>query len=362
MKIENIKIKKFRSYDHLELSFSPEVNILYGKNGTGKTNLVESLYFLALTKSFRLNNDKFLIKKNEIAATVEGNILTDVSTNYKITINEEGKRIEIDKTKVKKMSEYISRINVILFNPLDSKVINDAPAVRRRLLNVEISQLYKEYLVYLSNYDKVLKQRNTYLKVVYTNGNASKDYLNILTDKLIEYGIKIAEYRNNFINSINEYITDIYKNIFLKGELRLRYSSDFKNKSADEIREKFRELYIKEISNGKTVIGIQHDDIDFLLDGNKLKDWGSVGQIKNSIISFKLAEIIVFEKIKHEFPILILDDLFSELDKEKIENILKMLNHNVQTFITTTDIDNVNTSLFNDYKIFNVTEDGIKEA
>lgn len=361
MIIKDIKIKKFRSYDNLRLDFSPEINIIYGQNGMGKTNLVEAIYFLALTKSFRTNVDKNVIKKGELAALVEANVLTDYSTKYKLNINDEGKRLEVNNNKIDKISDYISRINVVLFNPLDTKIVNDSPSARRKMLNISISEVYKEYLIYLSNYEKVLKQRNSYIKTYGNTNKMNKYYLDVITDKLIEYGMKICEYRIDYISKLNEHIGKIYQNIFETGEIYIKYSGEFKNKSFDEIKSKFEDIYQKELIFGKTMIGIQHDDFDFILDGNKIKEWGSVGQIKNSIISYKLSEIMILFKEKGEYPILILDDLFSELDKKKISNILKMLNHNVQTFITTTEIDNVDVNNFDNYKIFHITNEKVLE-
>ncbi len=361
MKIQDLKLTNFRNYEKLSIEFSPYVNILYGKNGTGKTNIVEAIYYLAITKSFRVTNDRLLIKKDSQAASVEGNVITNVKTNYKITINDNGKKTEIDNNKQEKISDYVSNINVILFQPDDTRVVTDAPSYRRKLLNIEISQLHKEYLLLLSGYDKLLKHRNSYLKELYINGSASKEYLDILTKKLIDFGLQINKYRQEFINNINEYIGEIYKNIFTHGDMSVKYRSDFNNKNEEELLKMYKKAYSKEMTLGKTAIGIHHDDLEFILDGNKVKDWGSVGQVKNTIISFKLAEIIIVEKTKKEYPILILDDLFSELDKEKVENILKMLNNYVQTFITTTDIENIDLSLFKESKIFKITEGTVEE-
>ena len=360
MQILNLKLKNFRNYDNLYLEFSPYMNILYGKNGTGKTNIVEAIYYLAITKSFRVKNDNYLIKKECISTTVSADVKTDDITNYKITLKENGKKTEIDQTKLNRISDYISRINVILFNPNDTNIIVDSPSLRRKMLNIEISQIYNDYLLNLSAYDKVLKHRNAYLKQLYINGSASKDYLDILTKKLVSFGMKIRDYRMNFICDINDYISQIYSDIFQYGELKVKYISNYGKKNEDEILELYRNNYYKEIQYGKTLYGIHHDDVEFNLDGNKIKDYGSVGQIKNAIISFRLAEIIIIEKRKKEYPILILDDLFSELDQSKIKNILTMLNNYVQTFITTTEVDQIDFSNFKEYKLFNIDE--IKEA
>ena len=228
------------------------------------------------------------------------------------------------------------------------------------MLNIEISQIYKEYLVILTNYQRILKQRNFYLRGMYVNGSYTNTYLDILTKKLIEFGSIICKYREKFVDNINKYIASNYKKIFGSGTLKIRYVSTFKNKSEDDLIKRYKDNYQKELSVGKTLEGIHHDDIVFVLDNNNLKEWGSEGQRKNAIISFKLAEISVINEIKGYYPILILDDLFSELDKEKVTNLLGMLDRNVQTFMTTTDLKNISKKVIKDAKKFKVN-DGILE-
>ena len=362
MKIDNINLVNFRNYEKLDISFGDGLNIFYGKNGSGKTNLIEAIYILALTKSFRISNDKLLIKKGSIKSKINGEITkNDDATKYSVIISNEGKTVEINDTKVDKISDYVSKINIILFNPVDTRLIDDAPVDRRKMVNIEISQLNKEYLIILANYNRILKQRNFYLRSLYVNGNNDTNYLNILTNKLIEYGLLINKYRSEFIENINKYIKDIYSNIFKSGELKIKYVSSFNNKNSSKLLKSYQQNYKKEMEVGKTLIGVHHDDILFYLDNYNLKELGSEGQRKNAIISFKLAEIKVINEIKKINPILILDDLFSELDKEKICNILKLLDKDVQTFITTTEINKVDKKILKNSKIFKVDEGIIKE-
>ena len=362
MKIENICLTNFRNYDNLNVTFSDALNIIYGLNGSGKTNLIEAIYLLALSKSFRISNDKVLIKKGKIKAKVNGNVLKNNDSNlYGVEITLDGKVVSINEEKKDKISDYISRINIVLFEPSNTMLISDAPSERRKLLNIEISQIYKEYLVILTNYQRILKQRNFYIRGMYINGSYTSEYLDILTKKLVEYGKVICKYRQDFIDNINKYITSNYEKIFGSGTLKIRYVSTFKNKSEDDLIKRFKDNYQKELSVGKTLEGIHHDDIMFILDNNNLKEWGSEGQRKNAIISFKLAEINVINEIKGYYPILILDDLFSELDKEKITNLLGMLDRNVQTFITTTDLKNISKKVIKDAKKIKVCDGAIEE-
>ncbi len=360
MKIDSLSLMNFRNYETLNISFG-DLNIIYGLNGSGKTNIIEAIYTLALTKSFRINNDKVMIKKGKIKAKIKGNVLKNGDENtFGVEISNDGKVVTINGEKQDKVSDYVSRINVILFNPSDTRLIDEAPMIRRKMLNIEISQIYKEYLVILTNYQRILKQRNFYLRGMYVNGSYTNTYLDILTKKLIEYGSIICKYREKFVDNINKYIASNYEKIFGSGTLKIRYVSTFKNKSEDDLIKRYKDNYQKELSVGKTLEGIHHDDIVFVLDNNNLKEWGSEGQRKNAIISFKLAEISVINEIKGYYPILILDDLFSELDKEKVTNLLGMLDRNVQTFITTTDLKNISKKVIKDAKKFKVN-DGILE-
>ena len=361
MKIDSLSLMNFRNYETLNISFG-DLNIIYGLNGSGKTNIIEAIYTLALTKSFRINNDKVMIKKGKIKAKIKGNVLKNGDENtFGVEISNDGKVVTINGEKQDKVSDYVSRINVILFNPSDTRLIDESPMIRRKMLNIEISQIYKEYLVILTNYQRILKQRNFYLRGMYVNGSYTNTYLDILTKKLIEYGSIICKYREKFVDNINKYIASNYEKIFGSGTLKIRYVSTFKNKSEDDLIKRFKDNYQKELSVGKTLEGIHHDDIMFILDNNNLKEWGSEGQRKNAIISFKLAEINVINEIKGYYPILILDDLFSELDKEKITNLLGMLDRNVQTFITTTDLKNISKKVIKDAKKIKVCDGAIEE-
>lgn len=360
MKIDSLSLMNFRNYETLNISFG-DLNIIYGLNGSGKTNIIEAIYTLALTKSFRINNDKVMIKKGKIKAKIKGNVLKNGDENtFGVEISNDGKVVTINDERQEKVSDYVSRINVILFNPSDTRLIDDAPMIRRKMLNIEISQIYKEYLVILTNYQRILKQRNFYLRGMYVNGSYTNTYLDILTKKLIEFGSIICKYREKFVDNINKYIASNYEKIFGSGTLKIRYVSTFKNKSEDDLIKRYKDNYQKELSVGKTLEGIHHDDIVFVLDNNNLKEWGSEGQRKNAIISFKLAEISVINEIKGYYPILILDDLFSELDKVKVTNLLGMLDRNVQTFMTTTDLKNISKKVIKDAKKFKVN-DGILE-
>ena len=354
MRITNLKLYNFRNYDTLSLDFSNKQNIIIGHNGSGKTNIIEAIYVLAITKSFRGSLDKVLIKDNKTGLSIEGKIKDKIIHNYKLILSDEGKIVKIDNNRIAKLSNYISKINVVLFTPEDTDVIKNSPTTRRNMVNIEISQMENGYLHLLNEYNKVLKQRNAFLKLMYVNKLASPDYLWILTEKLIDYGLEICKYREKFIENILKYYDDINQTITKKKGLKIIYVSSFKNKIKEELMKKYKNYLDKDIIIGKTSIGIHHDDYIFSLNGKILKDYGSEGEQKNAIICFKLALIEVYIKEKEIYPILILDDLFSELDAKKINNILKKLNKNLQIFITTTDLKHINTKILNNCTVFNI--------
>lgn len=358
MQLQSLKLLHFRNYEHLEIKFHPKINIIYGNNGSGKTNLVEAIYVMAVTRSFRNVNEKVLIQNGATLSKIEGNIIyNDVyPTNYRIYLEKDGKKVKINKNRIVKLSDYITKIPIVLFSPDDLKFLKDTPSTRRKQLNISISQYSLSYLKNLSYYNKLLKQRNAYLKKLIVNANQSLEYLNILTEKLVNFGLKIYDERFNYINKINNFLGKYYKCITGLDGLKVVYHSNYENKGNQKLLESYQHLLKKDLTFGKTNLGIHTDDLHFMLNGYDLKDYGSEGQQKNAIIAFKLSELELLREILGYFPILILDDIFSELDREKIENIFKLLRKDVQIFITTTDLTLFDNFLIGDYKSLEIID------
>ncbi len=363
MQIQELKLLNFRNYNQLSVQFDKHLNILYGENGSGKTNLIESIYVLALTRSFKQVNDKILIKNGTNLTRIEGIIQNKYKNTYRVVITNEGKKVKIDKTKITKISEYVSKINIVLFNPNDLKMIKDTPSIRRKYLNIAISQLHVDYLKLLGDYNKLLKIRNAYLKKMYLNGNSLQSYLQVLTEKLVDLGMEIYEQRRTYIEQMNGFITDIYEEITGKSNLYVKYISEYDHKSREDLLNLYHKNLKRDLLLGKTNIGIHHDDYVFLLEDFDLKDFGSEGQQKNAVISWKFSEISMLKENKGITPILILDDLLSELDLEKIKNILKFIEEDIQTFITTTEIEKLTSLLINkEYKKYHVVNGVLEEV
>ena len=253
----------FRNYILEDFEFSKNKNIIIGNNGMGKTNIIEAIYYLALTKSFRTNEDESLINKNHQSCAIRGEIKTKTTNDYKIIIEKAGKKVFINNNQVKRISDYISKINVILFNQEDLKLIKDSPSVRRKLINMEISQLNNEYLKMLSYYNKVLKQRNTYLKSMLINNMIPKEYLNIITEKLVDIGMYIYRLREEYIDDINTLLNINFNKITKKDGIYLKYISDYNSLTKEKLLKKYEKNLNKDLNYGKTTIGIHLDDFVF---------------------------------------------------------------------------------------------------
>lgn len=363
MILSKISITNFRNYSNLKLDFNKKINIFIGNNAQGKTNILESIYVLSITKSHRCSKDLFLIKNNEVFSKINGCIIHENSLrkNYEILINEHGKKVSINDVPLRKTSEYISNINTIMFCPDDLEIIKGPPNGRRYFLNIEIGQFYNNYLKILNNYNKVLKNRNEYLKNNLNNFN--NIYFDVLTDEIINLNIQIIKYRNDFINKINFYIKKIYKDLVGNDEIYIKYDTFVEilddKKLYKEIKKKFNKILYQEKQQGTTLIGIHRDDFSIYLNDVKINNYGSQGQHRISILCFKLAEIEMMRENKYIKPILLLDDIFSELDNEKKNNILKYIDNDLQIFITSTDINNIDNSLIKNADIFYVEDSNI---
>ena len=359
MFLKEISLKNFRNYDNLKLKFNKKINIFIGNNAQGKTNILESIYFLSITKSHRTNKEMFLIKNNEIFTKVIGKVKTEgsLSKKYEVMLNENGKKVSINDNIIKKISDYLSNINVIMFCPDDLEIIKGTPSERRYFLNIEIGQLYNEYIKHIYNYHKILKNRNEYLK---KNVNFDRVYFDVLTEELIKENIFIIKYRKKYINLINEYIPEIYKGLTKKDNIYLKYETfidiDDEDKMYERIKEKFKKSFDNEMFQKVTLYGAHKDDFSVYIDDIKINNYGSQGQHRIAILAIKLSEVEIFKKEKDSKPILLLDDIFSELDKIKKNNIIKYIDGDLQVFITSTDLKNISRKILKEADIFKVKE------
>lgn len=346
MLIKNLKLKNFRNYDNLDIEFSSNQNIIIGNNAQGKTNIIEAIYYLAITKSFLVNSDNTIINNNSDSSKIIGDILSNNrKKKLSILINSMTKKLQINDKVIKKHASYIGNLKVILFNPDNVRILKEAPGNRRRFLNIELSQLYSSYVNLLNDYNLLLKQRNEYLKNIKLTSNCNAIYMDIINDKYVSLNVLIVKYRDEFIKKINEYIDDIYYNIAGDKGLKIIYNScipvDEENVMRQNLLDKVKKSYDREIVLGNSLIGSHREDFGFYLNDLDLSLYGSQGQVKMAILSLRLAESFVFKDICMENPILLLDDVFSELDINKRNNLIKYLNFDIQSIITTTDLNDI---------------------
>ena len=360
MILTKLQLKNFRNYDNLDLNFNKKINIFIGNNAQGKTNILESIYVLSLTKSHRTNKDLYLIKQNSLFTKIIGTIKDDdKNTKYEVLINENGKGVSINDKPLKKVSEYLSKINAIMFCPDDLEIIKGSPQERRSFFNISISGFNNNYVRYLNEYNKILKTRNEYLK---NYEIVNKDYLDVLTNKLIDLNIYIYNERKKYVETINKYLKDIYKDITGKENIILKYDSFMDNDDRNELEDKFNMVYNNELFQKVTLLGIHKDDFSIFIDDVKINNYGSQGQHRIAILCLKLAEIKIYEEEYNKKPILLLDDIFSELDSTKKTNIIKFIKNDLQVFITSTDLNNIDKKIIKEADIYKIDNGKVVEG
>ena len=360
MILTNLKLKNFRNYDDLDLTFNKKINIFIGNNAQGKTNILESIYVLSLTKSHRTNKDLYLIKQNSLFTKIIGTINdNDIINKYEVLINENGKRVSINDKPLKKVSEYLSKINAIMFCPDDLEIIKGSPQERRSFFNISISGFNNNYVRYLNEYNKILKTRNEYLK---NDEIINKDYLDVLTNKLIDLNIYIYNERKKYVETINKYLKNIYKDITGKENIILKYDSFIDNDDRNELEDKFNMVYNNELFQKVTLLGVHKDDFSIFIDDIKINNYGSQGQHRIAILCLKLAEIKIYEEEYNKKPILLLDDIFSELDSTKKTNIIKFIKNDLQVFITSTDLNNIDKKIIKEADIYKIDNGKVVEG
>lgn len=367
MYLKRIELINFRNYTHVKASFNKGINIIYGKNAQGKTNLLESIYLLGLTNSHRSTIDNSLINSKKDFLQVKGILKKDkIDTDLEIFLDYKKKIMKIDNSSISKVSDYISNMNIIIFTPDDLDIIKGSPQVRRKFLNVELSQLYSNYYLVLNEYEKLLRIRNEYLKNVNRTNKMDDNYFEILTSYLVDKAIIIYKMRQKFVDKFNMFCSNIYKDITDYSGFKIVYKKNIELETNDimlkqKILDKFKAKRDVEIKLSSTIYGPHRDDIEFYLNDINLKFYGSQGQQRLAVLVLKLSEVEIFKKYRESTPILLLDDIFSEIDKRKRENLLKYISKDIQTIITTTEIDNIDDDLIKKAKLFQVDNGRIKK-
>ena len=365
MRIEHLKLTNFRNYSSLEIDFHKNVNIFIGDNGKGKTNILESIYVLSLTKTNRYGIEDNLIKFNEECAKIEGLIKNNnLIKKQEIKFSKNKKQIFINNKEMRRIKDYISNFCVISFTPNDLEIVKGSPNIRRNIINIDISQLHNNYISFLNEYNQIIKIRNEYLKKMNLDGNSDIRYLEVINQKMIDIGIKIYEYRYDFFIKINDILPKIFKKLTNLDGLAIKYDSSIDcnlEKIRSNYKSKLKKNFKLELMQGVTLVGPHRDDFSFDLSGMDMTNFASQGQQRIAIIAFKIAEVYLFKEELGEYPVLLLDDIFSEIDSKKRNKIIKYLLKDIQSIITTTDINDINEDLVKDAKIFKVNNNKVTE-
>lgn len=356
MYIKSLELKNYRNYENFFIEFSKNLNLIVGQNAQGKTNLIEAISLSSIGKSFRTSKDNELLKFGEETATIkvsaEKNI---IDTKVEISINKQHKKsIKKDGNIVRKTSELIDNIIIVIFSPEDLKIVKDEPEKRRRFIDRELAQIKPAYYDCLSNYKKILAHRNAHLKEDFIDSSI----LEILDEQLISYGSKLMEMRNDFINKIDNFSGKIHKSITnCKEILKIKYDPNITFEDNIHIQKNiFRDIIKKSFEVDKklrtTTKGPHKDDMLFFINGINVRNFGSQGQQRTCALSLKLAELDFIREEADEDGILLLDDVMSELDEERRDYLIKTLKNN-QIFVTTTDFEE---SLIKNYKDVKIIE------
>lgn len=344
MILENLKIKNFRNYENLSIQFNQGIHFIIGKNGQGKTNLLESIYYLSCTKSHRTGNNFDLIKKSHSFFMLEADIRkNNKKIDLKCIVNEKGKNLYSFKNPMKRVSDYIGILNAVMFCPNDMNLFDSVPKERRKFIDLELGKLSKSYTSTLNHYYKLLKERNSYLK----NDKVEENFISVLDEQMIDCQITIIQQRQKFIDDIIKNSKNFYDRLSEdKTEIHCLYQSFVLFENSDDMKKKMKEKYMKyrerDILYRQTHAGIHKDDFVFMINEHEIASYASQGQKRSILLALKLGIVETIYILTKTYPILLLDDVFSELDIDRREMLLKLLNDDIQIFISSTDKIEIN--------------------
>ena len=376
MKIKSLKLLYFRNYLSTNIEAHPSLNVLVGNNANGKTNIIESIFCLALGKSYRTKSDSECIMFGETATAMSCIVnKNDKDLDIMLGINNKGKSAKIAGIKKTKLTDFVGELNVVLFSPEDLQIVKGSPSLRREFMNREFYQFSRIYHKYYLMYQHLLKQRNSYLKDMRKNpkDELSLAYLETLTSQLAKVALYITKERVSFVQDISKLTYKNMLNISNGQEtLKIKYKSsvldalniseiDDESFTEENLTKVMMKKSFDDIMRGSTKIGPQHDDLEFYINDLDAKMYASQGQQRSIVLSLKLAEINYLKEKTGTYPVLLLDDVLSELDKNRQLKLLDAINENVQTFITTPSISDIKEDLLRKAKVFKIENGNISE-
>ena len=363
MYIQKLELNSYRNYTRCQIEFSKQLNLCIGENAQGKTNLIEAIYVLAFGKSHRTSKDKELIKWDEPFAKLQGEIIRSKKEyTHEIIFFSKGKRAKIDQLEQEKLSQYIGNFNVVMFAPEDLNIVKGSPQIRRRFLDMELGQISKQYLFHLSDFQKILHQRNAFLKKEQLNCNQDELLFNVITQQFIDKCVEISYLREQFIMRLNKIAQKTHAQITKNKEnVELKYIPSVhvlerkdKSKIKEDYFEFFNKIKEKEKQRGLSLFGIHRDDFLIYINGKNVQSFGSQGQQRTASLSIKLAELEFILQETGEYPVLLLDDVLSELDENRQRDLLHMVKNKVQTFVTATTLKGIQDEVKGNATVFYV--------
>ncbi|MCF0108732.1 MAG: DNA replication/repair protein RecF [Erysipelotrichaceae bacterium] len=338
MIIREIKLRNFRNYESETVRFNQGVNVLVGANAQGKTNILEGLVLLSLCRSHRTRNETPLIMNGKEAAVLETVVEDDISRKIGMIIHANGKTLTVNGQPIRRSSDFIGKLNVILFDPTDLNIFISSPKNRRNFIDMELSKVSRNYMEVLNEYIRLLKERNTYLK----QKKVEEQYLDSIDEQMVERAVTIIRYRKKLIDAINVNLNDCFAKISgEKHEVSCQYvtCADPNEDLHKQLTEMFMDNRDRDMAMQMTLKGVHHDDIHFFMDGHPVEESASQGQRRMMVLATKLALVSFITSQLHRQPVLLLDDVLSELDSHVQINLLKTLPKDLQTIITTTELN-----------------------
>ncbi len=369
MRLNNLQLQHFRNYNELTLNFEKNLVIFLGDNAQGKTNILESIFVLAMTRSHRTTNEQELIQWDSTQAAIKGTVAKQHATvPLELFLTKKGRKTKVNHLEQKKLSSYIGQLNVILFAPEDLALVKGSPQLRRKFLDMEIGQIDPVYLYDLVQYQRILKQRNQYLKQLAEKKQSDELYLDILTEQLVEFGSKVLFVRQKFVKRLEYWANQLHQKISQgKEQLVIEYISSVPDAPWTDVaavqtafEQALEKVKRQERQRQVTLVGPHRDELIFLINEKNVQTFGSQGQQRTTALSVKLAEIDLMKEETGEYPVLLLDDVMSELDDARQLHLLETIEGKVQTFLTTTTLEHVKDKMTVEPDIFYVQQGQLK--
>lgn len=364
MILTSLSLRNFRNYTNTQIKLDHGIHLITGKNAQGKTNLLEAIYYLSTTRSHRSSDDHDLIKENEDFAVLRGRIQKQTkNVDLRVALSPQGKNLFLYQTSVKRVSDFIGELNAVLFCPDDMALFQASPRVRRRFIDIELSKISKSYTRVLNEAGRLLKERNACLK----QDAIDMNYLDVLSERLIDQQVIIIKQRQRFLNDLLKNSHAFYERL-AQDETKLSFAyqccvpyHEAEVELKAELIKKYEKNRERDCLYRQTTVGIHKEDFMFLINDRELNTYASQGQKRSVLLAMKVGLVMMIHDLMQEYPILLLDDVFSELDENRKRMLLRELPKDVQILITTTDHSDISLLEQRDYHIWQVEAGHIKQ-